>query len=52
MTNLIAVLRVGGCITYADDAGMLHSAHNFQIATFTIESDMQELPHEGIILLP
>ncbi|KAL0022523.1 hypothetical protein WJX79_007182 [Trebouxia sp. C0005] len=33
----------GRPITYADDAGMLHSTHNFEIATFTIESDMQEL---------
>ena len=51
MTNLIAVLHIGRYITCADDVGMLHSAHNFQMATFTIESDMQELPHEGIILL-
>lgn len=36
----------GRYITCADDVGMLHSAHNFQMATFTIESDMQELPHE------
>lgn len=51
VTNLVAVLHVGRPITYADDAGMLHSTHNFEIATFTIESDMQELL-QGTMLLP
>ncbi len=45
------MLCVGGYITHADDAGMFHNMHSFQNATFTIDSDMQEHPHEGIILL-
>ena len=51
MTNMMQ-LCVGGYITHTSGAGVFHNMHSFQNGTFTIESDMQEHLHEGIILLP